>query len=118
MCMESLLNGLKAMQTRTATTNDPPPQPSSDGNSAGGGVGSGVSHPLWQRKLRKRQLKAGAVLFNDKARSGLQALQRGQSVTKSFITIINQPFSQSDRQTDTLSRAFHALISHLKSMHA
>ena len=95
MCMESLLNGLKAMQTRTATTNDPPPQPpSSGGNSAGGGVGSGVSHPLWQRKLRKRQLKAGAVLFNDKARSGLQALQRGQSVTKSLITIINQPIRQ------------------------
>jgi hypothetical protein len=40
---------------------------------AGGAVFA--AHPLWQRKLRKRTLKQGALLFNQKPRSGWLALQ-------------------------------------------
>ena len=104
LCMEALLNGLKAMQTRTANAIEDDDENDAEdaddaitaaakaalsGSVAGAAVAAAVSsssssssssspqkHPLWQRKLRKRQLKAGALLFNDKARSGLQSLQK------------------------------------------
>ena len=104
LCMEALLNGLKAMQTRTANAIEDDDENDAEdaddaitaaakaalsGSGAGAAVAAAVSsssssssssspqkHPLWQRKLRKRQLKAGALLFNDKARSGLQSLQK------------------------------------------
>jgi len=41
-----------------------------------------ASHPLWQRKLRKRILRQGALLFNQKPRSGFIALQEANLLPK------------------------------------
>jgi len=41
-----------------------------------------ASHPLWQRKLRKRTLRQGALLFNQKPRSGFIALQEANLLPK------------------------------------